>query len=598
MISKLTTARLPIRTIFLLLLAGCCITGCQTIDPSDGALPKISMEAPGQQDIPEPLPASPDQQLDLAAINAVRNRILTEGVVAGRILRDAFLIKGIDATSAGIIDADIAWFSGDVELAQRLIKGADTSTIDGQLFVLATVEERARIQGRWLDAARFAHYQIKLGLTSAQLSNTNTRSTQSVTAAGDNLWTLLMHLDDGQLGRAAATADDPAWRGWLTLVQAYRSGRNATYNWLATHPGHTATKPLPAALDTWLDAQPPENIGVLLPLSGRLQSAGNAVLEGITEGLYRKFPDPKQRPKLFTVDTELRPSAVLAYRDAINEGADLVIGPLIKSEAQTLESLKERPTPVIALNRPEVYASTGVANWSAMSLAPEDEARQIAQLAFGRGQRKALVIRPDSEWGRRMEVALNEVWRGIGGVTASTLTLKDTTAISEQIGSSAGSVASERRIQMLEAAFEAPVASRPRRRQDFDVIFLLASDPAQARRLRPLLIYHYSGDVPVYSSSAVYSGHDHGQNQDLNDLILVETPAVLQALNVDRYTRLQALGFDAIDMIDHWQQAEATEAILFQGRTGLLKRLSNGEIERELKSVAFDGGKLKALPIR
>jgi hypothetical protein len=96
----------------------------------------------------------------------------------------------------------------------------------------------------------------------------------------------------------------------------------------------------------------------------------------------------------------------------------------------------------------------------------------------------------------------------------------------------------------------------------------------------------------------VYSGHDHGQNQDLNDLILVETPAVLQALKVDRYTRLQALGFDAISMIDHWRQAEATQATLFQGRTGLLKRLANGEIERELNSVAFDGGKLKALPVR
>lgn len=233
-----------------------------------------------------------------------------------------------------------------------------------------------------------------------------------------------------------------------------------------------------------------------------------------------------------------------------------------------------------------------------MSLAPEDEARQIARLAFGRGQRRALVIRPDSEWGRRMEVALNQVWRGIGGVTANTLTLDTAAAASEQIGNSAGSVPSERRIEMMEVAFDAPVASRPRRRQDFDVVFLLAADPAEARRLRPLLIYHYSGDVPVYSSSAVYSGHDHGQNQDLNDLILVETPAVLQSFKVDRYTRLQALGFDAVSMVDHWQQAEATEAIVFQGRTGLLKRLPNGEVERELNSVAFDGGKLKALPIR
>ena len=598
MIANLPTLRLLIRDTFLLLLIGSLIAGCQTTNTPEQSLPKISLENLGQKEMPAPLPAAPDQQLDFAAISAVRDKVVTEGVVAGRILRDAFLIKGIDATTASIIDADIAWFNGDIEVAQRLMRGAKTSSIEGQLFVLSTVEERARIQGRWIDAAKLAHFRIKLVMTSPRRTPNSSNVSYSVAAPGDRLWTLLMHLDDGQLGRAAAMADDPDWRGWLTLLQAYRSGRNATYNWLASHPGHTATNPLPAALATWLDAQPPENIGVLLPLSGRLKSAGSAVLEGITEGLYRRFPDPEERPRLFTIDTELRPSAVSAYREALTGGADLVIGPLIKSEAQTLESLKERPTPVIALNRPEVYASTGISNWSAMSLAPEDEARQIARLAFGRGQRRALVIRPDSEWGRRMEIALNQVWRGIGGVIANTLTLDTTAAVSEQIGSSAGSVPSERRIEMMEVAFDAPVASRPRRRQDFDVVFLLAADPAEARRLRPLLIYHYSGDVPVYSSSAVYSGHDHGQNQDLNDLILVETPAVLQGLKVDRYTRLQALGFDAVSMVDHWQQAEATEAVVLQGRTGLLRRLPNGEIERELNSVAFDGGKLKALPIR
>ena len=99
MISKLHTARLDIRTIILVLLSVCWIAGCQTTDAPDKSLPKISLEALGQQAIPEPLPATPDQQLDLAAINAVRDSVLTQGVVAGRILRDAFLIKGIDATT-------------------------------------------------------------------------------------------------------------------------------------------------------------------------------------------------------------------------------------------------------------------------------------------------------------------------------------------------------------------------------------------------------------------------------------------------------------------------------------------------------------------
>ena len=179
----------------------------------------------------------------------------------------------------------------------------------------------------------------------------------------------------------------------------------------------------------------------------------------------------------------------------------------------------------------------------------------------------------------------------------SAVTLTAEPSLSEQIGAGTGAIDSELRIQALEQAFEAPIEARARRRKDFDVVFLLARDPEEARRLRPLLIYHYSGDVPVYSSSAAYSGHDQGQNQDLNDLILVETPAVIDAIKIDRFTRLNALGFDAVRMMDHWQQAEATDAPVFRGRTGILRRRANGEIERELNSVAFDGGKLKALAL-
>jgi len=570
------------------------LVGCETSDPGKRPLPTISVDAAGTSDLPDPIPTEPEQPLDYAAIEAVRDRIFAEGVVAGRILRNALLITGLDSVSAGIIDADLAWYEGQQVLADTLLTNVKPAEWEGELFVLATRQRRFQLQRRWLDAARMAHQRLIIAHTEMLAPSS---SDSAAAGAGDDIWRLLMRLDDTQLARAIAIAEEPDWRGWLTLLQAYRSGREDMISWLSRHPDHSATRPLPAGLNAWLAARPPANIAVLLPLSGRLAPAGSAVLEGVMEGAYRRFRDPETRPKIFTVDTEAWPSSVAAYRTALSEGADLVLGPLVKGDAQALGSLVQRPAPVIALNRPETLPDAAIDHWTAMSLAPEDEARQIARLAFGEGQRRALVIRPDSEWGRRMEVSLNQEWRSLGGRITASIALTPEPSASEQIGAGAGASESERRIQALERAFEAPIEARARRRQDFDAVFLLVRDPGEARRLRPLLIYHYSGDVPVYSTSAAYSGDNQGQNQDLNNLILVETPAVLDAMEVTRFTRLNALGFDAIRMIDHWQQGELTESPLFRGRTGILNRSRNGDVERELNSVFFDGGKLEALAL-
>ena len=593
MIANHCSASLPIGASLLVLGLLIALTGCETSDPAKRPLPTISVNGVAPSELPDPVPPEPEQPLDYTAIEAVRDRIFTEGVVAGGILRNALLITGLDSATAGIIDADLAWYGGQQSLAERLLTTVQPAQWEGRLFVLATQQQRLQLQRRWLDAARLAHRRLII----ARQQMLNPGNSSSVGRAGDDIWSLLMRLDDTQLARAIAIADEPDWRGWLTLQQAYRSSREDMVSWLSRHPEHTATNPLPAGLKAWLGARTPGNIAVMLPLSGRLAPAGSAVLEGVMEGVYRRFRDPETRPTIFTVDTEAEPSSVAAYRTALSQGADLVLGPLLKSDAQALGSLVERPAPVIALNRPETLVDGAVADWTAMSLAPEDEARQIARLAFGRGQRRALVIRPDSEWGRRMEISLNQEWRSLGGRVTAAIALTAEPSASEQIGAGAGASESERRIQSLERAFEAPVEARARRRQDFDVVFLLARDPTEARRLRPLLIYHYSGDVPVYSTSAAYGGDNRGQNQDLNNLILVETPAVLDAMEITRFTRLNALGFDALRMIDHWQQGELTEAPLFRGRTGILNRGANGDVERSLNSVVFDGGKLRPLAL-
>ncbi len=564
-----------------LLTCALLLSGCAG-EPTKTAPPPVVI-APGQA-IPEPTPSEPEQALDLAALEAVKNIAANQGTLVARGHRNALLIRGLDATSAAIIDSHIAWLEGNLAEADELLSVAAANSRAGSRYARKEKLHRLELEGEWLAAAQLAH---------AQLLDPEDREI----ASKDKLWSLLLHLDDSQLTSALMRADTPDWRGWLALNQAYRKGRDAVNTWLATAGGHSAIRPMPAALDIWLDTTPPETVAVMLPLTGRLASAGEAVLQGVVEAVYVQYPDAAGRPKITTIDTEEFPDVISAYRAAVRGGANVVIGPLTKADAQTIGSLRERPAAVIALNRPEALPPSDAEAWNALSLAPEDEARQIASIAFGNGQRRALIIRPDTDWGRRMEAALTQRWRTLGGTVVAAVALASEPSESEQISIAVGGADSEARIKAVEKAFEAPVESRPRRRQDFDSIFLVAPGPAEARSLRPLLVYHYSGDVPVYATSAANSGNSHIQNRDLNGLTLVEIPAVLASVDVDRYTRLSALGKDAIGMLDHWQQAEGTTAPFLRAHTGLLQRRSNGEIERELIPVEFDGGSLRRVNV-
>jgi len=124
---------------------------------------------------------------------------------------------------------------------------------------------------------------------------------------------------------------------------------------------------------------------------------------------------------------------------------------------------------------------------------------------------------------------------------------------------------------------------------------MLLQTPDDARTLRPLLVFHYSGDVAVFAPSSVHSGQQRVQNRDLNDVIFLEIPAVLYASKVDRFTRLKALGYDAMKLSHHWSQAEQGSLPLVLGNTGLLTRQANGDVKRELIPTEFAGDKVRPL---
>jgi outer membrane PBP1 activator LpoA protein len=378
-----------------------------------------------------------------------------------------------------------------------------------------------------------------------------------------NVWRNLQRAKLAQLSDAHQSAADPQWLGWLQLAllsQEPSLDKDKLALWRSGHPGHPAASPLPGGLDYSLQPAAPRDVGLLLPLNGPLAPAGKAVLEGYLVAYYAAQAEGGSGPgNLMVLDTSSYDSANSAYDEALLQGAGLIVGPLDKSGVADLATRLERPIPVLALNRIDQVLPASGSALVQLSLAPEDEAARIAELAFGQGARSALVITPEGDWGRKVERALRERWTQLGGrIAASTrYSEREQEEYSGDLKSALGLAGSEQRAGEIQNMLATNIESTPRRRKDIDAVFLLSHNGAQARSIKPLLAYHYAGSLPVYALSSVYSGLPDARNRDLNDIKLVETPWLLGAnpgLRVaiaagdtgsDNYTRLNALGADA-----------------------------------------------------
>ncbi|MEK9654717.1 MAG: penicillin-binding protein activator [Halieaceae bacterium] len=368
----------------------------------------------------------------------------------------------------------------------------------------------------------------------------------------------------------------------MRIGRVGRSSRN---------PGSTRSRPVPAHLFEWAQDNQVERLAIILPLDGSLTVAGEAVLAGAVEQLYSLYPNPSNRPTLSTINSAEYSSAKDAYQRALDEDPDLILGPLTKSEVASLSELDALPVPTILLNQIDTDTRQGQRNRISYSLALEDEAMQIADIAFGRGCRNAIVIAAAGDRGNRILTAFEPRWTQLGGKIRGKLVVEQPSQANKAMGELLGSGSSDDRIRAVETAFDLPVDARGRGRSDFECIFMLAPDPTTARAWRPLLVFHMTGDSPVYATSAINDGVSDSRNSDLNGVLFVEVPAMLPPHSSDRLSRLRALGQDALSLAEHWDQTVATDGWIIRGETGVLRRRQNGLIERASELAIFDGAK-------
>jgi uncharacterized protein len=394
---------------------------------------------------------------------------------------------------------------------------------------------------------------------------------------------------------------DPIVVGWLELgpiaVALARDPMRAAAPlaaWKRQFPQHPANDSVLAATSTQIAAagEFPDQIALLLPLSGRAEAVGVAVRDGFIAAYLEQ--NPASRPRLRIYDVAAA-TVSGAYSQAIADGAGFIVGPLTKEDVAAVVPLSGGRTPVLALN----FLADSISpprNFYQFALSPEDEARSVARRVVADGRRNGVAIVPANDWGNR-----------VGAAFADELTLLGGSVLDSQRYDTSQVDFSDVIKQALQVRV---VKGEPTtHRTDAAFVFVAAASPGTARQILPQLKFHYAGDVPVYSTSDSFEP-DATANSDLDGMLFADMPWMIAndpvtaqirdgvraawPARAARRDRLYAFGFDAYRLVPALR-SKTPGAADIAGVTGKLHLDEHNRIHRELDWTQIRNGQPNGL---
>ena len=415
------------------------------------------------------------------------------------------------------------------------------------------------------------------------------------------LWLTLTTLPVAELNTSAVEAvDGSVLEGWMQLALISRKQYDNAQMmlaqvelWQAHYPEHPGNYILPSPLVSVAPHlfAPPRKMALLLPLTGPLSGPGGAIKDGFMAAYHASNISDSVKVRIFNTDSvDVR----ALYREALDDGADYIVGPLSKPNVSTVATM-DHPVPTLLLNDVAARPNPGAYQFG---LSPSNEARQVAAKARKNGYTRALVIAPAGDWGNEVVAAFGGQWSANGGHIVDTLHYNAKDDMSKMLRDFLHVSDSESRGKQLKQLLGHNVESTPSRRQDFDVIFLLAY-PTKARQIMPLLKYYYAGNVPTYATSTVYAGSVNVmKDRDLDGLIFCDMPWVFTHQMGSRnwpeqfnsYNRLYALGMDSYALTTQLNHLLLFPAMGISDKSGVLYLNSSQQIARILAWGQFKQG--------
>lgn len=259
-------------------------------------------------------------------------------------------------------------------------------------------------------------------------------------------------------------------------------------------------------------------------------------------------------------------------RTALNAGAVLIVGGLTRDGATLLarQSLRQQDLPILALNTPDASVSP---RFHFISLGLDQEARQIAQLAFNEGAKLATVVHGSGGLARRIQDAFEKEWARLGGQIVMRIPVSG---------------------DINEAQTIRPKLENLRN----DMVFI-ATDIAGARTVRPYLpiwmtAYATSMSIDPRADPVTNVDLDGVRFLDMPWFVQLDHPAVMVYPRPPAGTgieqeRLYALGIDAWRLA--LMQSRELQKVPADGVTGKLRLDPTGQVLRSLTPTEFRDGR-------
>lgn len=316
-------------------------------------------------------------------------------------------------------------------------------------------------------------------------------------------------------------------------------------------------------------------VALLLPLkSASFKGPAEAVHDGFMAAQGRADTQAKVAIKVFPTGEGVD-DILNAYREALQAGSGVVVGPLTRNSVTALAQSGLVGVPTLALNSPE--AGTPLPdNLYLFGLSGEAEARQVAHIAWSDGRRSGMTVEDGTPLAKRIHDAFIEEWRKLGGRIVARQRIPADPAALLKLRDSTSNVQA-------------------------DMLFLAAA-PSKARLVRPYL----PPTLPLYATSLIVGARNEPQaNFDLNGVRFVDMPWLLQldhpavmayprrngSPNAD-LDRLYALGIDAFRIAEALLHGDA-KALVLDGVTGRVS-LSGQQFAREPVPATFREGQAVA----